>query len=139
MDGSGTGASGYEEIAHTADLELRVWAQNLTGLLITAACGMYHLQGVNLEPGGRFQRTVDVRAEDAEGLLVAYLSELLFHEEAGEAFDTFQLTETASGVVGTLDGAAIASGYKEIKAVTYHNLAIRHLHDRLEAHVVFDI
>ena len=139
MDGSGTGASGYEEIAHTADLELRVWAQDLTGLLAEAARGMYHLQGVELKPGGRFQRTVDVQAEDAEGLLVAFLGELLFHEEAGEAFDSFQLTETTSGVEGTLEGAAIASGYKEIKAVTYHNLAVRHIRDLLEAHVVFDI
>jgi len=139
MDGTGTGASGYEEIAHTADLELHVWAQDLAGLLVEAARGMYHLQGIILNQGGRLQRSVDMQAEDAEGLLVAFLGELLFYEEAGEAFDSIQLIATAGGVVGTLEGACIASDYKEIKAVTYHNLAIRRICDRLEVHVVFDI
>ena len=132
--------SGFEEIEHTADWALRVWAPDLAGLLEEAARGMYALSGIRLEVGAREMRSLKVESTDAEGLLVNFLSELLHLAEKEKlAFDTFELTVSESVVAARLEGAPIVEQKKEIKAVTYHNLSVRAGSQGLSAEIVFDV
>jgi len=131
---------GYREVAHTADWELEVWAADLPGLLQQAALGMYALAGVRLQPGPRRTCSLTLQGLDDEDLLVKFLSELLYlGNQQGLAFDTFNLYMDSGSLNARLGGAPIASQDKEIKAVTYHQLAIRRGPHGLAANVVFDV
>ncbi len=132
---------GFREHAHTADWELEVWAPDLSLLLEQAARGMYALSGMRLQAGMRLTRTIDLQTMDAESLLVRFLSELLWLEqEEGLGFDTFSLhLEGEQNLHAELGGAAIAILNKEIKAVTYHNLAVQHTPNGLRVNIVFDV
>jgi SHS2 domain-containing protein len=131
---------GYEEIEHTADWALRVWADDLPGLLSEALRGMYHLAGTATLPGPRLSRTIEVRAGDAESLLVGFLEEALFlGEEQGLAFDTVHFEQDGSILRAVLWGSGIESQKKEIKAVTFHNLSVQATPAGLEATIVFDV
>jgi SHS2 domain-containing protein len=133
-------SAGYLEISHTADWALKVWAPDLRGLLVQAAYGMYALLQIQLQPGGRYECPVDQDAEDAEGLLVSFLSELLYlTEQEGLGFDCFDLVIAGCHLSGTMLGAPVESQRKEIKAVTYHNLAIIQTPQGLETTIVFDV
>src|SRR3990170_8764539 len=120
------GEAGFREIAHTADWELLVWAPDLCSLLEQAARGMYALAGTRLSTGPRLDRKIDLQTTDRESLLVSFLAELLYLGEVeGLGFDTFDLALEKEVLHAQLGGAPVASQIKEIKAVTYHNLAIR--------------
>ena len=132
--------SGYREIEHTADWELEIWAPDLVTLLEQAARGMCALAGVRSHPGPRQSRRLEFQSADAETLLVTFLSELLYYgEQENLGFDQFNLSETNFKLQAELVWAPIASLDKEIKAVTYHNLAIRQTRNGLKANVVFDV
>jgi SHS2 domain-containing protein len=136
--------AGFREIAHTADWELEAWAPDLPSLLEQVARGMYALSGARLQAVPRFQRRLLLRAPDAESLLVRFLNELLYvGESEGLGFDGYQLSvsEEAGELVlhAELEGAPILALDKEIKAVTYHNLAIRHTQEGFSVNVVFDV
>jgi SHS2 domain-containing protein len=84
---------------------------------------------------------VEIRADDAEGLLVEWLSELAFLVEVKSFIFqrveilTFSETYLKANVYGK-----IARELKvHIKAVTYHNLKIVETENGFEATVVFDI
>lgn len=137
--------AGYREIPHTADWELEAWATDLTRLLEQAALGMYALSGARLAESPRQTRRLDIEAADPEDLLVSFLSELLWlGESAGLAFDTFDLRledQPAQGLhlQAHLEGAPLAGIDKEIKAITWHGLAIRRTPDGLAVNVVLDV
>ncbi len=125
---------------HTADWELEAWAADLPGLLEQAARGMYALAGVRLQGGPRQTCAISVQGEDGETLLVKFLSELLFQcSQKGLAFEGFNLRLTGNTLQAELTGAPVASQDKEIKAVTYHRLAIHQEPYGLAVNVVFDV
>lgn len=131
---------GFHEIAHTADWALRVWAPDLSGLLVEAACGMTALMDIEFNGTQLVQRSIELFAEDAESLLVAFLSELLFiGESEGIGFSQAQLSIHGCQLNGELVLQQIKSQSKEIKAVTYHNLAIHETENGLETVIVFDV
>jgi SHS2 domain-containing protein len=112
----------------------------LCTLLEQAARGMYGLQGARLRPEPRLARSIEVAAHDPESLLVDFLAELLYLIESdGLAFDEFDLSLDGETLRAHLTGAPIESLAKEIKAVTYHNLAVHRTPRGLEANVVFDV
>jgi SHS2 domain-containing protein len=132
--------AGFQEIEHTADWELQIWAPDLSSLLITAAQGMYTLSHTRLAAGPRGAREFEIPFVDPESLLVDFLSELLFFgENEGIAFDSFKLDFTGSNLKVLADGALIQDQAKEIKAVTYHDLQIRETERGLEINIVFDV
>ncbi len=132
--------AGYREVEHTADWELEVWADDLPGLLEQAARGMYALMRTRLEPAPHITRALDLPAGDPERLLVAFLSELLWlAERDGLGFDQFDLQLTQDFLHAHLQGGRMIEQSKEIKAVTFHNLAIRRKPGGLEVNIVFDV
>jgi SHS2 domain-containing protein len=132
--------AGFREIEHTADWELEVWAPDILALLEQAARGMYALSGTYLEHDAFQTRVLRLPAGDPERLLVSFLSELLWiGEQEGLAFTEFQLKLENDQLLARLKGAPIAAQAKEIKAVTFHNLAIRQISAGLSVNIVFDV
>lgn len=132
---------GYEEVAHTADWALRVWAADLAGLLTAAAHGM--LAFVEARPASeeRRWRSLQLRAEDGEGLLVSWLEEILFLlETGGETCTAIELSVPREFELrGRVQLAPAVRPKKHIKAVTYHNLSIERTEGGLETVIVFDV
>lgn len=136
--------SGHEELPHTADWALRVWAADPAGLYVEAARGMNALSGAQPAEGPRTKRTFETAAPDRESLLVAFLSELVYAaEQEGLTFDEFDVQAGQQDDIQTLrvemEGAPLLSADKAIKAVTYHNLHVRQTGRGWEAEIVFDV
>ncbi len=133
-------SSGFREKEHTADWELDVWAPDLPGLLVEAARGMYWLMGARLEHGQRQHRSIAFSGEDDESRLVSFLQELLYLcETEGLGFDQVEITVDGNHGRAELSCAALAHLGKEVKAVTYHNLAVHETSKGLQATLVFDV
>ena len=131
---------GFRELEHTADWELEVWAPDLPRLLEQAAQGMYSLTSTHLEDEPRISRRLELAAPDPESQLVAFLEELRYLGEVeGIAFDAFDLKLAEERLSARLAGAPIKSQSKEIKAVTYHNLAIEKTDRGVRVKIVFDV
>lgn len=132
--------AGFQEIEHTADWALRVWAPNLSGLFVQAAVGMNSLAEVLLQPEGRLERRFTLNAGDAETLLVSFLEELLYYAEQDDiGFDNYELEIQELELKAHLAGALIRSRRKEIKAVTFHNLEIVRDENGYRVQIVFDV
>ena len=133
-------AAGFRERPHTADWALDVWASDLLSLLKQAAIGMYVLMGVQIQSEPRVTYRFELPIIDPESALVGFLAELLYLSgRDGLGFDTFDLSMKGAVLRASVGGAAMISQAKEIKAVTYHNLAIRHTDRGLETTIVFDV
>lgn len=133
--------AGFEEIEHTADWALRVWADDLAGLLRAAAQGMIGLLDARAEGIDRRWHAIHFEAEDPEGLLVGWLEELLFLlETEGETCTSFDLSIGGEfELSGRVELAPAARPKKHIKAVTYHNLRVERSEEGFETVVVFDV
>lgn len=140
---------GYQEVPHTADWALRVWAGSLPELFIEAARGMYALAGAQAEEASAphhasgATREFEVQGPDAEALLVGFLSELLYaQEQENLLFEDFEIQITP-GEMWRLSARArprrLRSLVKAIKAVTFHNLTIRQTESGFETEIVFDV
>jgi SHS2 domain-containing protein len=131
---------GFEEISHTADWSVRVWAQDLPSLFAESARAMNSLSGTVTGNGPRVRRTFESQAPDAESLLVAFLSELVYYQEQENlAFDVFKLEVKSKRLKVEMEGTQITSMDKAIKAVTYHNLQIDETNQGFETTIVFDV
>lgn len=132
---------GFQEHEHTADWELEVWAPDLSGLLEQSARGMYALSGMQIRDGLRQTISINLHCEDRESLLVRFLTELLWLEQQqGLGFDEFAITvDSQNNLIAVLGGSAITKLDKEIKAVTYHNLAVEIYQMGLRVTIVFDV
>lgn len=131
-----------EIIEHTADWALRIRGRDLTELFRLAAEGMATLMVGDLAAVPLEQaRDVELEAEDAEGLLVAWLGELAYFAERDSlicrGFDISHLSTTTLRAV--IRGGRAADIQKHIKAVTYHDLAIVPVEEGLQVTVVFDV
>ncbi|HHS98365.1 MAG TPA: archease [Chloroflexi bacterium] len=132
---------GFEEIEHTADVALRVWGKDLKELFINAARGMAWLLAdpETVEP--TVEVALDLDGFDAETLLVTWLGELLYYNEAeGLVFTEFDLDEiTPTHLRGVARGGVPGETRRHIKAVTFHNLNIHSTGHGLETTIVFDV
>lgn len=131
---------GFEEISHTADWSVRVWAQDLPSLFAEAARAMNSLAGTVTAKNAHVKRTFESEAPDAESLLVAFLSELVYYQEQENlAFEVFELEVKSQKLKVKMEGRQIASVDKAIKAVTYHNMRIEKTNEGFETTIVFDV
>jgi SHS2 domain-containing protein len=130
----------FQEIQHTADWSMRVWAINLPTLFVDAARGMNSLAGVRLADAPRIHREFSTRAPDIESLLVAFLSELVYYtDKENVAFDTFDIEIHEDRLTVEMKGAPLMWINKAIKAVTYHKLEIWQTTLGFEVEIVFDV
>jgi SHS2 domain-containing protein len=138
--------AGFREIDHTADWELEIWAPDETGILVQAARGMYEMSGLTYGGNGDVRRTRQFAIErpDRESLLVGFLSELLYVLQTDHlAFDRFEfeLDETSStpAVRVSAGGRPVTGVDKEIKAVTWHRIALEPTDEGWSGRVTFDV
>ncbi len=137
--------SGFTEIEHTADWALKVWAPDLPLLFAQAAEGMYWLMETTLESSPPVERVIEIEGADVESLLVGFLSELLYlGESEGLGFNQFEVAFQEyhlriDRLHAVVRGGKITAQKKEIKAVTYHNLEVRHTEQGFTVTIVFDV
>lgn len=129
-------------IDHTADWALRVRGRDLPELFRHAALGMARLLAGDLSAVPLDEaRSMSFEAYDAEGLLVEWLGELAYWAERdGLVFPVVEFEELrATALRGVVRGGRVPELQKHIKAVTYHDLAIRPHGSGLEVTIVFDV
>lgn len=136
----------FEIVEHTADWSIRVWGDDLSDLLRQAALGMNTLlAGEGTAVPLTLTRQLTLEAEDAESLLVDWLSELAYWAEMEQVvfMDMVVTAVTPPNaplqLTATLRGGRVAELIKHVKAATYHNLAITPTARGLEATIVFDV
>jgi SHS2 domain-containing protein len=129
-------------VEHTADWALRLRGDDLKALFTRAAEGMAYLLVGDLSAVPRnVSRDLMLEAYDAEEMLVLFLGELAYWAERdGLVFPAADLREASpTRLAGTVSGGRPPEIQKHIKAVTYHDLAIRQTEAGLEVTVVFDV
>lgn len=132
--------SGFFELQHTADQAIMVWAPTLDELFLQAAQGMYHVMGIKFIPSKQYYRNICLVAADQEGLLVSFLSELLYLLERDQLlFTGFEFSREEGSLMIRMSGTRVSAPYSEIKAVTYNGLEIQHSESVYTAAIVFDI
>ncbi len=131
----------FEEIQHTADWAIRVFAPSPEALFECCAQGMYSLLKVNLPMDAPTRiKKIQLNGVDMESLLVSFLSELLFFYETEKiVFTNMDLQIHNNQLEASLDGVIFASTLEEIKAVTYHQMKIKQNPQGLSVTVVFDV
>lgn len=131
----------FEELEYTADVGLRIFGKDLKELFENAAWGMFSLIADPSQVTPKSHHEVELQAIDVETLLVDWLSELLYlHETEEEVYGEFVLEQmTKTTLKGHVRGGKMDEVEKDIKAVTYHDLAIEETPTGYEATVVFDI
>lgn len=101
---------------------------------------MFALMGVEQTEGEPVSRQIRLGAGDLEALLVTFLSDLLFYmEDEGLAFEPAEVRIEESNLSAQLIGRPVTEQRKEIKAVTYHRLAIQPTPNGYEVTITFDV
>lgn len=135
----------YEILNHTADICIRVYGKSLDRLFKNSARAMMELitDREKINPSQEIE--IEVRGETKEELLVHWLQEILFlHEVKKMVFKDFRLNLISeTHAKGKAIGEKIDIDKHElsfdIKAVTYHNLKIEPINDKLKVDIVFDV
>ncbi|HKQ49837.1 MAG TPA: archease [Phycisphaerae bacterium] len=136
--------AGFELFDHTADVGIRVFAPDMNGLIEPAARGLYAVIGELAAKDSPQPFSLDLSGDDSALLLRDYLTELLilferdqsFVESSGSAFNAGGLS--VRGRKFAVDEAKSVY-YREVKAITYHELAIRPVTGGYEATIIVDI
>ena len=135
----------FEFFDHTADVGMIARGATLGEAFANAAKGMFALM-VDLERVAEGEeRRVEVTADDAEGLLVNWLAELLYISEVDglvfRRFDVEEASETrlAARAFGEALDLERHNPQLMIKAVTRHMLEVTHEDAGWRVRVVLDI
>ena len=136
--------AGFREIDHTADWELELWAPDLAGILEQAARGMYEMSGLTYRGEVQASREFTIDQPDRETLLVRFLSELLYllqtEQMALEQFDFAFLDGEGDPRVEVFAVCRPVAGVaKEIKAVTWHRVAVEETGGGYTGRITFDV
>lgn len=137
----------FELFDHTADMGVRVWAASMKDLVPPAVAGFYSTVGELVAAGDPTAWSLhrELPEPAPELLLRDFLTELLVLLEREHLIltriDAVEFTPKKLGVEGgvaTID-AERSVMYREVKAVTYHELYIRPVPDGFEAAFIVDI
>ena len=135
----------YEIINHTADLGIVVKGGTIEELFVNAANAMTDLM---VKADGRengVKRKLLVEGEDLPDLMVRWLSEILYlfngENILVSAIEIGSISPTR--LQAKLSGVSLKKCrheiLREIKAVTYHQIAVEETADGWETRVIFDI
>lgn len=135
----------YIQLEHTADIRIRVLGKDLPELFANAGFAFFDLVADLSNVQERDSVEIRAAADDIELLLVAWLNELLYWFDASRMlfrrFDIVQFNKTqiVAKAFGEKYDPQRHHMRAEIKAVTYHHLAVEQMGDHWEASVIFDI
>jgi len=139
------GTKNWEEVDISGDVGLRVWGNSLAGVFRNAAEGMYSLVADTSLVETAREISVIARGESREGLLVAFLNELIYHFDThgfiGKEIKIKEITERSVSAMirGEENGQMSGNGHLLLKAATYHNISIQESQGKWTAFVMFDI
>ncbi len=138
---------GYRDLDHTADRAIEAWGPDLRELFRAAAEGMFSesVSCADIEPEQEWQ--IQVEADSLEGLLHAWLSELIWVSERDEAsvcrVEVREVQTEPHRARGRAWGGSpppeMPHTGAPVKAVTYHDLRVWEEGGVWRAHLVFDV
>lgn len=135
----------FEVIDISGDVGLKSYGKSLKEAFLNAALGMTSLITDLDAIEEKKTITVSVESHSRDGLLVAWLNELIFHFDTygfiGKKVDIEQFS--GNKITATITGEEFDPGRHEgkllIKAATYHNLRVEKAGNLWEIEVIFDI
>lgn len=132
---------GYVEIDHTADIALRIWATSINDLFRLALEAMNNVVEyvVDQDDPGKFEE-FRIKDLDRESMLVSLLNDCNYKIQQEKICS--KITEICvenEKIRGKYFHQKILSYQTEIKAVTFHNLAIHHSEKGYDVEIVFDV
>lgn len=135
----------FEIFDHTADLGLRIRADDRRTLFIEAARALFSILVVNLRDVCCVQqKEYAIAGKEDDYLLFDWLGELLYTYDADRLLlSEFEVSLTEDGLRATCRGEPIDLSRHEldheVKAITYHGLKVEQADDGWLAEVVVDI
>jgi len=135
----------YEVFDHTADVGLRIHAENIDDLFQEAGAALTSL--LVDDPGSvtpQDEAKFDIAGSQWDYLLFDWLNELLYRFETEQRlFSRFEVHVGEHGLKGTAWGETVDFHRHrlshEVKAVTYHRLNVERTGDVWLAEVILDI
>lgn len=144
-----SGAKRYEFLEHTADQYIAAYGSTLAKAFENAALAMFETMTDTASVRPRQTDTIEVRAKDELGLLFAWLEALLKRFEIdGNVYSQFRIRRIGKDPDGyVLEGKASGEPFDrsrhpsrtEVKAVTYHRMAIKRNGKKVTVEFILDI
>jgi SHS2 domain-containing protein len=135
----------FEILEHTADVGIKAEAVDLAGLFEAATLGLLDIIGTWAPGPAPSSVDLALEAPDTGALLVDWLGEVLYVHDSRDAvvtsLDMLEVTPArAAGRLGIAprDEAAYEGG-TQVKAITYHRLAVEQTPDGWTATVYVDV
>jgi len=138
----------FEILEHTADIGIAAYGKTKREVFINTAKGMFEIiAGGTKDLKENFYDKIKLEADNPEGLLFAWLNELLYISETKLVIlSKFKIKELSDyQIKAEVEGMKInppsVKIEREIKAVTYHRLEIKKdkESDLWSAQIIFDI
>ena len=122
----------FEILEHTADIGIAAYGKTKKEVFVNAAKGMFEIiAGETKDLKENFYDKIELEADNLEGLLFAWLNELLYISETKLVIlKKFEIKDLSTNkieaeVEGTKINPPSVKIEKEIKATTYHRLEIK--------------
>jgi protein archease len=137
----------YRFLPHTADIAVAVRGATMPALFGHAASALFDLTTDRASVRPRRRARVDVSGLTMENLLVRFLSELLYLQEVGgwrfRACRVVSLDRRGLRVSAVAEGEpfdpARHARRREVKAITYHQIAVRKNRGAWRVRLVLDV
>jgi len=135
----------YRLMDHTADLGMEVFGRDLPGLYANAANALFDMLVKGPKDGDGLRHDLRIPGTDAADLMVNWLRELLFLFNAEQQIvkDITMTTISPTNLNAVIETIAYNPKdheiLREIKAVTYHRIAVEKQGAEWRASVYFDL
>ena len=135
----------YRLIDHTADFGMEVFGADPAGVFANAALAVFDLVAAGVSEPGRERLAVEIKGQDWCDLMVNWLREMLYlwngRRQLGRAITIERLSDTElRAEVALVDYNPRRHRVRqEIKAVTYHQIAVEPTDAGWRARVIFDV
>ena len=133
---------GFEHVEHTADVGIHAWDATLEGCFEQATIGVLDIMGA-FEPGHGERIDIDQTARDLGGVLVDWLSEVLYVADARDAIvrgvqvDSVS-SDRARGAIQISPRTNVSEG-TAVKAITYHQLRVERSNEGWDCSFFVDV
>lgn len=138
----------FEVMDISGDVGIKAYGLSCEEAFINAGIGMYSLITDIEKVDAKQEIDIETKSDSLEGLLVAYLNELIFQFDTygfiGKRIEIIAISYQPSAFMKVkVYGEEFDPGRHErrllVKAATYHNITVEKINDKWEIEVIFDI